>query len=486
MTVQALTPDASRSERVPQVNLEAEHELLGALIMRPASIAAVQAILLQEHFGEHLHGVIYEAILAAVEAGQAPSIAMVRQFLGARNYTADLGSGVTLSSYIASMMASAPGASNPAASARLIRDLWALRQIQAVGDDIGRMDTGFDPAAELGNRLGQVDAIRAAMLDRERMSATVGQAGREVVEWIETCLQGRATPLPKTGLPRLDEEIGGGLQPSSLVVGAARTSMGKSILGLEIADAVVRQGFGCVYHSLEMGRRQISARQIASRLEREGVRLPFADILKGRVPTSLTQRIPDIVADMRADPMWIEEAAGVTIGEIAATSERRMNAFARKGVKPGLVVIDHAHQVRPMRRDRNAEGDVREVSAGALALAKRLEVPVLLLAQCNRGTEGREDKRPGPADLRGSGALEEDADVLLFPYRPAYYVERSPDYRAGKIEALAEFEDAKHVLELIIDKNRAGRSNVVINAWIDPALNAIRDYAGADYGEVRR
>jgi replicative DNA helicase len=139
-----------------------------------------------------------------------------------------------------------------------------------------------------------------------------------------------------------------------------------------------------------------------------------------------------------------------------------------------------------MRRDRNAEGDVREVSAGALALAKRLEVPVLLLAQCNRGTEGREDKRPGPADLRGSGALEEDADVLLFPYRPAYYVERSPEYRAGKIEALAEYEDAKHALELIIDKNRAGRSNVVINAWIDPALNAIRDYARADYGEVRR
>ena len=167
---------------------------------------------------------------------------------------------MTLSSYIAGMMASAPGASgNPTATARVIRDLWALRQIQAVADDIGRKDTGFDPAAELGNRLGQVDAIRAAMLDRERMSATVGQAGREVVEWIETCLQGRATPLPKTGLPRLDEEIGGGLQPSSLVVGAARTSMGKSILGLEIADAVVRQGFGAVYHSLEMGRRQIRA-----------------------------------------------------------------------------------------------------------------------------------------------------------------------------------------------------------------------------------
>jgi replicative DNA helicase len=188
---------------------------------------------------------------------------------------------------------------------------------------------------------------------------------------------------------------------------------------------------------------------------------------------------------LRGDPLWIEEAAGVTIGEIAATSERRMNAFARKGIKPGVIVIDHAHQVRPMRRDRNAESDVREVSAGALALAKRLEMPVLLLAQCNRGPENREDRRPGPADLRGSGALEEDADVLLFLYRPAYYTERSPEYRAGKIDAVTEYEDTKHTLELIIDKNRAGRSNVVIKAWIDTAMNAIRDYAGSSYGEVR-
>ena len=106
-----------------------------------------------------------------------------------------------------------------------------------------------------------------------------------------------------------------------------------------------------------------------------------------------------------------------------------------------------------------------------------LEVPVILLAQCNRQTEGREDKRPGPADLRGSGALEEDADVLLFPYRPAYYIERSPEYRNGEPDAVARYESVRHSLELIIDKNRAGRSNVVLEAWIDPALNAVRERA---------
>ena len=152
-----------------------------------------------------------------------------------------------------------------------------------------------------------------------------------------------------------------------------------------------------------------------------------------------------------------------------------MNAFVRKGVKPGVIVIDHAHKVVSARNDRNGEAEVREVSGGALALAKRLEVPVVLLAQCNRQTEGREDKRPGPADLRGSGALEEDADCLIFPFRPSYYIERSPEFRAGDPEKLAAYDAARHKLELIIDKNRAGRSNVIIDAWIDPALNAIRD-----------
>jgi replicative DNA helicase len=239
-----------------------------------------------------------------------------------------------------------------------------------------------------------------------------------------------------------------------------------------------------------MPRRQVAARQIASRLERLGTRLPFGNIIKGDVAPALAEQVAGVAHDMRGEPLWIEEAGGVTIGQIAATSERRMNGFVRKGVKLGAVIIDHAHKVVSARNDRNGEAEVREVSGGALALAKRLEVPVILLAQCNRQTEGRDDKRPGPADLRGSGALEEDADVLLFPYRPAYYIERSPEFRRGDVEAIDRYEAVRHDLEIIIDKNRAGRSNVVLNAWIDPALNAIRDsghrYSHGDYARARQ
>jgi replicative DNA helicase len=472
-------------ERLLPVNIDVEQELLGALLVRGDAIATVRPILAPDHFGERLHRLVYQAILETVDAGHSPSMGSVKQFLGTWNVSCDLG-GITLAQYLARVMALAPAVGALTPLAHLVRDLWAIRQIAAVSDDIGRKEEGFDPAAYLAEKFDQLDVVRASLLDRERTSATAAQAAGEVVAWVEMCLQGRAAPLPQTGLCCLDDELGGGLRPSTLIVVAARTSMGKSALGLEIADTVARQGFGCVYHSLEMSRLQLAARQISSRLERQSIRLPFSDILKGRVDVDIAERIPGIQADMRNDPLWIEEAGGVSIGQIAATSERRINAFVRKGIKPGVVVIDHAHIVHGPRRDRNGEGEIRDVSAGALAIAKRLGIPVLLLAQLNRQTEAREDKRPGPADLRGSGALEEDADTLIFPFRPAYYIERSPEFRAGNIDKIDEHNAVKHDLELIIDKNRAGRSNVVIKAWIDPALNAIRDRSGGyDYAEMR-
>jgi replicative DNA helicase len=457
-------------------NIDAEQELLGSLLARPEALGSVLPIIGPEHFAEAIHGDTYSAIREAVEAGQIPSLAIIRQHIGERTFNADLG-GVTLGAYLARLLAGAQGV-GLVATARMLRDLWALRQIGAVADDIGR-DTpeGFEPTRYLGEKFAALDEVRSALSDRERTSASSGQAGREVVEWIEAHLKGTASALPSTGLRRLDDEIGGGLQPSSLIVIAARTSMGKSIVGVEFLDALARQNLGNVYFTLEMPRRQVAARQIASRLERQGVRLPFGSIIKGAVDAKLAEHVAAIAHDMRGEPAWIEEAGGVTIGQIAATAERRINGFVRKGVKPGAVIIDHCHKVVSARTDRNGEAEVREVSGGALALAKRLEVPVILVAQCNRQTEGREDKRPGPADLRGSGALEEDADVLLFPYRPAYYIERSPEYRNGDPDAVARYESVRHSLELIIDKNRAGRSNVVLEAWIDPALNAVRERA---------
>jgi replicative DNA helicase len=453
--------------------MEAEQEVLGALIGRPDTFAQVASILAPEHFSEPLHGVIYAACKAAFDAGQPSSLAIIRQHIGASDFASDLG-GLTLGGYVGKLMAASPSGIGLTAHARMVRDLWALRQLAAVADDIGRdASEGFEPSAYLGDRFAAVDEIRAALLDRERSSTTAGNAGAGVVAKIEATLKGSPDPLPCSGIPRLDDEIGG-FQPSNLIVEAARPGVGKSLVGIEVCDAMTRDGFGCAYFSLEMSGRQVASRIIASRLEREGMRVPFRDVLRGTVHHSVAERVASIAHDMRADPLWIEEAGGVTIGEIAATAERRMNGFARKGVPLGAVFIDHCHKVVSARRDSNGEAVVREVSGGALAIAKRLGVPVFLLAQLNRQTEGREDKRPGPADLRGSGALEEDADVLLFLYRPGFYVEQTPEYRRGDADRIEEYERVRHELEIIISKNRTGRSNVVVPAFVDTACNALR------------
>jgi replicative DNA helicase len=258
----------------------------------------------------------------------------------------------------------------------MVRDLWALRQLAAVADDIGRdASEGFEPSEYLGERFADVDKIRAALLDRERSSTTAGTAGAAVVAKIEATLKGTPDPLPCIGIPRLDDELGG-CQPSTLIVESARPGVGKSLFGIEACDNMVRDGFGCAYFSLEMSGHQVASRIIASRLERDGLRVPFRDVLRGTVHHSVAERVASIAHDMRADPLWIEEAGGVTIGEIAATAERRMNGFARKGVPLGGIFVDHAHKVVSARRDTNGEAVVREVSGGALALAKRLGVPL--------------------------------------------------------------------------------------------------------------
>jgi replicative DNA helicase len=486
MTIHAL-PSASAwadLKRIVPANVDAEQEILGALLTFPETLGAVRSVLLPEHFSEALHGALYQAALSAGETCQLPSLAVIRQHVGERDWSKDLG-GVTLNAYVGRLISHTPPAHMALAAAKLVRDLWALRQAGALAESIYCDPSGYDPATKLSEWFAQTDELRASLIERERTSATAEQAAGSVLARIETVLQGKALPLPQTGLPKLDDAIGGGLQRATLTVAAGRPGMGKSLVGIEICDAVASQGFASVYNSLEMSALQVSARQISSRLERLGLRVPFADLMRGRVSAEEAARVAEVRAELRAVPFQIEEAGGVSIADVASTTERRVNAFVRKGFKPGLAVIDHAHQLRPTRRDRNQEGDIREASAGALALAKHLQMPVLLLAQLNRGPEGREDKRPGPADLRGSGALEEDADTLIFPYRPAFYVERSAEYRSGNPERVAEHAAVANRLELIIDKNRAGPPNIVVSAWVDPALNAMRPDHPVSYAEVR-
>jgi replicative DNA helicase len=467
---------SNRNDCIAHVNVDLEQEVLAALLACPAEIARVQPILSPEHFYEELHRRTYAAMLDIAAAEGLPTEGQLYQRLGPRISETVVANGVNVQQYLARLarIGGLPGA--PLLThARTVHALYCLRQFEALGVEVQQAQ-GYDPRAFLSDCFEKTDEIRALCMDRHTHTATMAEAGRALMERIQADLKGERRALATTGITRFDDEIGGGLRPASLITLAARTAMGKSIFGLEAMYSAARQGFGCVYHSLEMSREQVMSRLASSSLEHKGIKLPFAQILKpGGLTMHEAERVMDAMRDIERLNAVIEDGGGRTIQEIAVSSERLMDAFVRKGIAPGPVVIDHAHIVRPSRRFNREDEGLKEVADGALALAKRLDVPVLLLAQCNRNTEGRDDKRPSLADVRGAGAFEENSDAVVFLYRPAYYIERSAKFRDGDLMALNDFENAKHALEIIIDKNRAGRSNHVVKAWIDVALNAIRN-----------
>lgn len=470
------------AERQLPCNIEVEQALLGALLMNNDVLGKVSSFLLPEHFSEELHRRTYEVAVELIDTQKVANPITLKTFLGDQ----DLG-GVTVSQYLARLSREATSIVNAEDYARIIHDLWVRRQLISVGTTM--VDLAYDspvtasPAAQIEKAQDALAVHQVALSDRERRSVNLQIAGVELLAEIEADLKGEARAIPSTGIRFFDNEIGGGLQPSTLITAPARTSMGKSILGVDVGKNVASQNFGVVYHSLEMSRRQVLARLVSSHLFNRGVQIPFESILKRKGLTPLqAEQVLHAVKDIETLPFQIEDGGGRTIMDIANSSERLMNGFKKRGIQPGLVVIDHAHIVSPSRVFKDDVAALKEVTLGALNLCKRLDCSVLLLAQCNRNTEGRaeDDRRPRLADVRGSGAFEEDSDVVVFPFRPAYYVERSAAFRRNgddeaSYAAQAEYLACKHVLELIIDKNRAGRAGQIVQAWIDPALNAIRN-----------
>ena len=444
-------------------NIEAEQALLGAILFDNAAYERLSDSLKAHHFYEPFHARLFAAMEEHIRKGQlAEPIVLMERFrrdpafeeLGGLRYLADL-------------VDRAPPAANAADYARVITDLALRRDLIRIGGDVSTQAAGD---AERPARQQIEDAEQQLFTLAETGTASAGlqpfaEAVRGAIDMAaEAYSRDGGLAGLSTGLIDLDKLLGG-MHPSDLVILAARPSMGKSALATNIAFHAARNyawepqpdgtrktvnGGVVAFFQLEM-----SSEQLAMRLLAEVSGIPSDRIRKGEIDASEFGQIRDAAIEIQEAPLFIDDTGGISIAQLAARARR-----LKRTAGLDLIVVDYLQLVTTSDRNRNDNRvqEVTEITQGLKALAKELSVPVLALAQLSRQVENREDKKPQLADLRESGSIEQDADVVMFIYREAYYMSRT-EPREGTPEHLTWQEDmdkVRHLAEVIIGKQRHG------------------------------
>jgi replicative DNA helicase len=464
-------------------NIEAEQALLGRFLADSNTAWPTLGTRLKpDHFYEPVHSRLFEVIATLASAGRIASPISVKNAFDQDGTLAEIGG----MQYLAKLAASATTLISARDYADLIRELAARRSaIEAAKELMDeassvRPDEPFRPAIAC-----HIEAMQQ-LFDggsERRTSFTLGEAASTMVERVRRMRAGEADPNAiQTGIASLDKFTGGFHRGEYIVLGA-RPSMGKTALATQIAYNVSVQRRGTLYASLEMPAPLITPRFVSCRLwsPDQVTAVHYQNILHGAVDDRSMRWLESAAEELKAWPIIIDDEAGLTPAEIEARAQIAKAKFERQGIRLDLVVVDHIHKMRqPGTQSKVTE--YTEISARLAEMAKRLDCPVLALAQLNRGVESRDDKRPQLADLRESGSIEQDADTVLFAYREAYYLERKrcsdPNAEADRLASLGA---VAHRLELIIEKQRSGPIGT-IDLWCDMASNVVRD--PADFNQM--
>jgi replicative DNA helicase len=450
-------------------NIEVEQALLGAILVNNEAYYRVSDFLKPEHFFEPLHQKIFKDVAALVRVNKSATPITLKTFM-----PADLDiAGMNASQYLARLAAEATTVINAADYGRMVYDLALRRSLIGVGEEM--VNIAYDAPVEL--------PPQAQIEDAERRLYELAETGRydggfqDFTQALTTAVEMAAHAYQRegklsglaTGLRDLDRQMGG-LQPSDLIILAGRPGMGKSSLASNIAYNIAKVWRGDVrpdghitsvnggivgFFSLEM-----SAEQLATRIIAEQTEIPSYRIRRGEIEPGDFDRIAEAAREMERIPLYIDETGGLSIGQLAARARRLKR---RKGLD--LLVIDYIQllQGTSRRSSENRVQELTEITTNLKALAKELNIPILALSQLSRQVENRDDKRPQLSDLRESGSIEQDADVVMFVFREEYYL-RNREPRAGTDEHfkwMAEMEAVHGKAEVIIGKQRHGPTGTV-------------------------
>jgi replicative DNA helicase len=487
--VRAIEPESKDdSYRSPPHNLEAEQALLGAILVNNEACDRVTSFLDPGHFFEAVHARIFEAASTLIRAGKLASPVTLKTFFERDETLKEIGGPV----YLARLAAAATTIINAEEYGRTIYELAQRRKLISIGGDV--VNNAYDTPVDTTSRdlIEQAEQSLYEIAESGKYGQGFQPFGRALTDAIDMAANayqrdGGLSGI-SCGLKDLDEKMGG-LQASDLIIVAGRPAMGKSALATNIAYHVAKhyraehQADGSVkvldggvvgLFSLEM-----SSEQLATRIIAEQSSIPSERIRRGKIAEDEFHRIVEVSRELQSLPLYIDATGGLTIGQVAARARRLKR---QRGL--GLVVVDYLQLLGGSTR-RAQEGRVQEVSeitTGLKALAKELNVPIVALSQLSRQVENRDDKRPQLADLRESGSIEQDADVVLFIYREEYYLARK-EPRPNTQEHFDWQEQMNRVTgvaEVIIGKQRHGPTGVV-ELQFDATLTRFQNLVKADY-----
>ena len=491
----------SASEPGPQSlpqNVEAEAALLGALMIDNRLVEDVQLKLRPDHFFEPLHGRIYEAILRMTDANRVANPVTLKPMFETDEAMKEVGG----PAYLAQLTGSGAAIIGARDFAAQIYDLALLRALVGVGRDLveGALDTSEEIAP-----LDQIEKAETELYKvaeeggAEGKAKSFGDASKLALEMAERALNsGGHLSGFTTGLDSLNTKIGG-LHKSDLVIVAGRPGMGKSALGTNFAVAAAQRflrdtedgiapeksaGAPVALFSLEM-----SADQLATRILAEQSGITSENLRTGRITQHEFRDLARAAAELQSLPLYIDDTPGLTI---AALRTRARRLKRQKGI--GMVIVDYLQLLQGTGKGNdNRVQEISEISRGLKQLAKELDVPVVGLSQLSRQVEQREDKRPQLSDLRESGSIEQDADIVLFIYREDYYVKGvevempTPDEAASNPERRQKYEDwdakyqaVKGKAEIIVAKQRHGSTGIV-RVRFDGRITKFSDAADEGY-----
>ncbi|MDD5336687.1 MAG: replicative DNA helicase [Rhodoferax sp.] len=447
--------------RIPPHSIEAESSVLGGLLLDNAAWDRVNDLLNEGDFYRFEHRMVFGAIGALINLSKPADVITVFEQLLSQGKAEEIGG----LAYLNALAQFVPSAGNIRRYAEIVRDRAILRKLVSASDEIAT--NAFNPKGR---------PVASILDEAEQKIFNIGEEGARtkqgfqtmdslVVALLDRVQEMADNPNDVTGVPTgfydLDR-LTAGFQAGDLIVLAARPSMGKTALAINIAEHVaLNEGLPVAVFSMEMGAAQLAVRIVGSI-----GRIDQGHLRTGKLTDEEWPRLSEAIEKLRTISLHIDESAGLTVGELRANARR----LARQCGKLGLIVVDYLQLMSGSSGDgENRATELGEISRGLKMLAKELQCPVIALSQLNRSVETRPDKRPMMSDLRESGAIEQDADIIMFIYRDEYYTK----------DACKE----PGVAEVLIAKQRNGPTGVVKLAFLKPItkFESLASGGGGDF-----